>query len=222
MLVEFQSVTDAVLCAAEIQRRMARRNADVARSRAIELRIGINLGDVIVEGADIFGDGVNVASRIEGLAEAGGICISGAVRDQVGERMDVGFEDLGEQSVKNITRPIRVFRVVLKQDGDAGSPSGVPASAEASPKGAARVPSIAVLPFDNMSGDAEQEFFVDGLTEDIITELSRFRDLIVISRNAVFTHKGKPIKARDVAREFSVDYVVEISLRSRTRSRRRS
>ena len=214
MLVEFQSVTDAVSCAAEIQRRMGRRNADVARARAIELRIGINLGDVIVEGADIFGDGVNVASRLEGLADAGGICVSGAVRDQVGERMDVGFADLGEQTVKNIARPIRVFRVVLKQDGDSAT-GGAAAPVDAAPpqQSAARVPSIAVLPFDNMSGDAEQEFFVDGLTEDIITELSRFRDLIVISRNAVFTHKGKPVKARDVAREFSVDYVVEGSVR---------
>jgi adenylate cyclase len=208
MLVEFQSVTEALRCAVDFQQRMARRNRDVPAARALLYRIGINLGDVIVEGDDIFGDGVNVAARLESIAEPGGICISAAVRDQVGDRLEVRYEDLGEQQVKNISRPIRAFRVHLNSDAGSVAPGGETARAES-----ARKPSIAVLPFVNMSGDAEQEFFADGLTEDIITELSRFRELLVISRNAVFVHKGKPIKTRDIAREFGVDYVVEGSVR---------
>src|SRR6266436_1878826 len=194
MLVEFYSVADAVLCAAEIQ-----------------LRIGINLGDVIVEENDIFGDGVNVAARLEMLAEPGGICVSGAVREQVGDRLDqIAFEDLGEQAVKNIARPIRVFRIRLEQD-----PTTAPESAKDAAAATATVkkPSIAVLPLANMSGDPEQEFFADGLTEDIITELSRFHDLLVISRNSTFVHKGKAVKVQEVAREFGVEYVLEGSVR---------
>jgi adenylate cyclase len=208
MLVEFSSVTDAVQCAAEIQRRMARRNSDVSPARAIQFRIGINVGDVIVDGGDIFGDGVNVAARMEALAEPGEIYVSAAVRDQVGPRLaEIDFSDLGEQSLKNIARPVRVFRVLL--DTEKASPS----QAAPVPKAAPRWPSIAVLPFVNMSGEAEQEFFADGLTEDIITELSRFRDLLVISRNSVFVHKGKAVNVQDVAREFGVDYVAEGSVR---------
>jgi adenylate cyclase len=211
MLVEFHSVADAVLCATEIQHRMARRNSDVAPARWIQFRIGINLGDVIVEEDDIFGDGVNVAARLQVLAEPGGICVSGAVRDQVGERLDnVAFEDLGEQSVKNIARPIRVFRVRLEPDATAAPASG---KDEATATASAKKPSIAVLPLANMSGDPEQEFFADGLTEDIITELSRFRDLLVISRNSTFVHKGKAVKVQEVAREFGVDYILEGSVR---------
>ena len=211
MLVEFHSVADAVLCAAEIQRRMARRNADVSPARWMQFRIGINLGDVIVEENDIFGDGVNVAARLEMLAEPGGICVSGAVRDQVGQRLeDVEFEDLGDQSVKNIARPIRVFRVRLEQDAKAApeDPKDAAVAAAISKK-----PSIAVLPLVNMSGDPEQEFFADGLTEDIITELSRFHDLLVISRNSTFVYKGKAVKVQEVAREFGVDYILEGSVR---------
>jgi adenylate cyclase len=211
LLVEFHSVAEAVLCAAEIQRRMARRNTDVSPARWIQFRIGINLGDVIVEENDIFGDGVNVAARLEMLAEPGGICVSGAVRDQVGQRLeDVAFEDLGDQSVKNIARPIRVFRVRLEPD-----PTTAPEDAKhaAVATTIAKKPSIAVLPLLNMSGDPEQEFFADGLTEDIITELSRFRDLLVISRNSTFVHKGKAVKVQEVAREFGVDYVLEGSVR---------
>ncbi|MGY0571811.1 adenylate/guanylate cyclase domain-containing protein [Bradyrhizobium sp. RDM12] len=211
MLVEFHSVVDAVLCAAEIQNRMGRRNADVPPPRWIQFRIGINLGDVIVDQNDIFGDGVNVAARLEALAEPGGICISSAVRDQLGERLDgVAFEDIGEQNVKNIVRAIRVYRIRLEES---------PASASDGAKGAAKAtgkskkPSIAVLPFANMSGDPEQEFFADGLTEDIITELSRFHDLLVISRNSTFVYKGKAVKVQDVGREFGVDYVIEGSVR---------
>jgi adenylate cyclase len=207
MLVEFQSVTEAVLCAAEIQRRMARRNADVPAARTIQYRIGINLGDVIVQDSDIFGDGVNVAARLEALAQAGEICVSAAVRDQVGDRLDVEFEDLGDQNFKNISRPIRAFRVML------GGEHTQPSEAATAPQPAGRKPSIAVLPFANMSGDPEQEFFADGLTEDIITELSRCRDLLVISRNSVFVHKGRAVNVQDVAKEFRVDYVVEGSVR---------
>jgi adenylate cyclase len=193
LLVEFQSVADAVQCAVEIQRRMARRNVDVAPARWIQFRMGINLGDVIVEDGDIFGDGVNVAARLEQAAEPGGISVSGAVRDQVGDRLDdVGFDDLGEQTVKNIARPIRVYRIRIAPD--AGDEGAAAKEAAAPAVAAARKPSIAVLPFANMSGDPEQEFFADGLTEDIITELSRFRDLMVISRNSTFVHKGKPVK----------------------------
>lgn len=211
LLVEFHSVVDAVLCAAEVQRRMAKRNADVAPARWMQFRIGINLGDVIVDGADIFGDGVNVASRLEVLAEPGGICISGAVRDQVGDRLeDLSFEDLGDQSVKNIARPIRVFRVHLQTDSSAAPERSARAAGGPS---VAKKPSIAVLPLANMSGDPEQEFFADGLTEDIITELSRFHDLLVISRNSTFVYKGKAVKVQDVAKEFAVDYVLEGSVR---------
>jgi adenylate cyclase len=211
MLVEFQSVTEALRCAVDFQERMARRNRDMPASRTLLYRIGINLGDVIVEGDDIFGDGVNVAARLEGIAEPGGICISAAVRDQVGDRLEVAYEDLGEQQVKNINRPVHVFKVVV--DGQTPHAGGAASIAQPTQQKDARKPSIAVLPFINMSGDAEQEFFADGLTEDIITELSRFRELLVISRNAVFVHKGKPVKAQQIAREFGVDYVVEGSVR---------
>src|SRR6478735_9712523 len=211
MLVEFRSVVDAVMCATEVQRRMAGRNADVSPARWIQFRIGINLGDVIVEDDDIFGDGVNVAARLEMLAEPGGICVSGAVRDQVGERLDdVAFEDLGDQCVKNIARPIRVFRVRFDPEAKGAPESAMNATAETP---ISKKPSIAVLPLVNMSGDPEQEFFADGLTEDIITELSRFHDLLVISRNSTFVHKGKAVKVQDVAREFGVEYVLEGSVR---------
>jgi adenylate cyclase len=210
MLVEFRSVTEALRCAVDFQERMARRNRDMPASRTLLYRIGINLGDVIVEGDDIFGDGVNVAARLESIAEPGGICISAAVRDQVGDRLEVGYEDLGEQQVKNINRPIRIFKVLLTGPSDTSTATPV---ARTAPQASPRKPSIAVLPFINMSGDAEQEFFSDGLTEDIITELSRFRELLVISRNAVFIHKGKAVKAKEIAREFGVDYVVEGSVR---------
>jgi adenylate cyclase len=166
---------------------------------------------VIVEENDIFGDGVNVAARLETLAEPGGICVSGAVRDQVGDRLeDVEFEDLGDQSVKNIARPIRVFRVRLERHATTAPEGAKDAAVTAA---TAKKPSIAVLPLANMSGDPEQEFFADGLTEDIITELSRFRDLLVISRNSTFVHKGNAVKVQAVAREFGVDYVLEGSVR---------
>jgi adenylate cyclase len=210
MLVEFHSVVDAVLCAAEVQHRMAKRNVDVAPARWMQFRIGINLGDVIVDGNDIFGDGVNVAARLEMLADPGGICVSGAVRDQVGDRLeDIGFEDLGDQAVKNIARPIHVYRVRLEPASKAGQED---AKNTATAPGLARKPSIAVLPLVNMSGDPQQEFFADGLTEDLITELSRFHDLLVISRNSSFVYKGKAVKVQEVARELGVDYLLEGSV----------
>ena len=204
LLVAFESVVDAVHCAVEIQRRMARRNGDVAADRRIEFRIGINLGDIIVEDGDVFGDGVNIAARLEAIAETGGICVSGAVRDQVGNRLDVGFDDLGEQTVKNIRRPVRAYRVTLEggERADPATPSRTPEK-----------PSIVVLPLVNMSGDVEQEFFADGLTEDIITGLSRFRELFVISRTSSFAHKGRAVAVQDVARDLAVQYVLEGSVR---------
>jgi len=211
MLVEFHSVTEALRCVVDFQERMARRNRDMPASRALLWRIGVNLGDVIVEDGDLFGDGVNVAARLEAIAEPGGICISSAVRDQVGDRLEVDYIDLGEQQVKNIARPIRAYKVALHAPVSGAAPADKPAPADV--RESAKKPGIAVLPFVNMSGDPEQEFFADGLTEDILTELSRFRQLLVISRNAVFVHKGKPIKAQQVAREFGVDYIVEGSVR---------
>jgi len=209
MLVEFQSVADAVRCAVEIQERMKRRNADVPEDRRIQFRIGINLGDIIFDDDDIFGDGVNIAARIEGLAEIGGVCVSAAVHDQVSDRLDISFDDLGEKNLKNISRPVRVYNVVIdstSRQGAAGK--GRPAAAQAVTK-----PTIAVLPFANMSGDPEQEFFVDGLTEDILTGLSRRHELFVISRNSSFVYKGKAVNLREVAEKLGAQYLVEGSVR---------
>ncbi|MFO1057807.1 MAG: adenylate/guanylate cyclase domain-containing protein [Dongiaceae bacterium] len=206
LLVEFQTVADAAQCAIEIQQQMAERNADGA---GIQFRIGVNLGDIIFEDGDIFGDGVNIAARLQALAEPGGICISGAVRDQISNRLDKAvIEDLGEQSVKNLTRPLRVYRIRVDD-----APPPVPASPPATAPARARRPSVAVLPFANISGDPEQEFFADGLTEDIITELSRFRELLVISRNSTFVFKGKAVNIQEVARILDVDFVLEGSVR---------
>ena len=179
MLVEFASVVDAVRCAVEVQKAMPERNTEVGADNRIELRIGINLGDVIVEGDDLYGDGVNIAARIEALADAGGVFVSNTVHDHVRDRLPFVFEDLGEQQVKNIARPIRVYRV---RDPGAAAKSP-PAPALPLPD----KPSIAVLPFVNMSGDPEQEYFADGMVEEIITALSRIRWLFVIARNSSFT-----------------------------------
>ncbi len=211
MLVEFNSVVDAVQAAVEIQRRMGRRNADLPEQHRIEFRIGINLGDVIIQEDDIFGDGVNVAARLQEIAEPGGICISFAVRDQLGLRMDVRFDDLGERAVKNIARPIHAFRVLWD---DAAAPGPAAASAgKAEDKAGGERPSIVVLPLASISGGAEPELFADGITEDIITELSRFRELFVISRSSSFVFKGKPVNLREVARELGVQFVLEGSVR---------
>ena len=202
MLVEFPSVVKAVACAAEIQRGMRDRNADVPPDCRIEFRIGVNLGDVIVEGDDIFGDGVNVAARLESIAEPGGIAVSHSVRDQIGNRLDLLFEDKGEQSLKNITTPIRVYSVLLEN----ASPQNPGVTREGRP-------SIAVLPFNNMSGDTEQEYFSDGITEDIITDLSKISGLFVAARHSAFTYKNKPVKVQQVGQELGVAFILEGSVR---------
>src|SRR6516164_2982888 len=207
-LAEFASVVDAVRCAVEVQRGMADRDLEMADERRIRFRIGINLGDVIAEERDIFGDGVNVAARLEALAEPGGICISRVVRDQVRDRLDYIFEDLGEQAVKNIARPVRVFRV-----GDNAAPIEERLPAWSQPLPLPDKPSIAVLPFTNMSSDQEQEFFADGIAEDIITALSRYPSLFVIARNSSFTYRGRAVDVKQVGRELGVRYVLEGSLR---------
>src|SRR6266850_4013893 len=210
ILVEFPSVVNAVACAAELQRGMRDRNASVPQDRRIEFRIGVNLGDVIVEGEDIFGDGVNVAARLESIAKPGGIMISGSVRDHVGNRLDLTFEDMGEQTLKNIERPVRVYSVALS-DPVARDPEDVaPALQEQLDK---ERPSIAVLPFNNMSGDPEQEYFSDGITEDIITDLSNVSGLFVVARNTAFTYKGKPVKVQQVGQELGVNFILEGSVR---------
>src|SRR6266404_602656 len=208
MLVEFPSVVNAVACATEVQRGMRDRNADVPGDRRIQFRVGVNLGDVIVEGEDIFGDGVNVAARLESIAKPGGITISGSVRDHVGNRLDLAFEDMGEQTLKNIERPIRVYSVSLNSPAAQDIKDATPAREEQLER-----PSIAVLPFNNMSGDPEQEYFSDGITEDIITDLSKVSGLFVVARNTAFTYKGKPVKVQQVGQELGVAFILEGSVR---------
>ena len=206
-MVEFASVVDAVRCAVEIQREMIDRNADMPPERRIALRIGINLGDIIIDEGDIYGDGVNVAARLEALAEPGGICVSRVVRDQVRDKLDFAFEDRGEQQVKNISRPVRSYFVQLS-DRRSASLAAAPDAAPLPDK-----PSIAVLPFANIGGDLEQEYFVDGMVEEIITALSRIRWLFVIARNSTFTYKGQAIDVKQVGRELGVRYILEGSVR---------
>jgi len=202
VLVEFGSAVNALQCAVDLQHAMATANSDQADDRHIVLRIGINLGDVMIEGSDLYGDGVNIAARLEAIAEPGGILVSGTAYDHIKSKVKVSFDDRGAQTLKNIVEPVRVYHVV-----------GTPLVSVASPKAATEKPSIAVLPFTNMSGDPKQEYFSDGITEDIITELSRFRSLFVIARNSSFQYRGKSIDIRQVARELGVSYAVEGSLR---------
>ena len=214
LLIEFASVVDAVRCAVEVQREMAIRNAGIPPERRIQFRMGINLGDIIVEDGDIFGDGVNIAARLEALAEPGGICASRVVRDQVRDKLDFSFEDMGEQQVKNIARPVRTHRILLGSTTEMPAADAPPNVATAPPPRAApRKPSIAVLPFANMSGDAEQEYFSEGVTEDIITNLSRSRAFFVISRSTSFTYKGPAVDVAKVAAELGIRYVLEGSVR---------
>jgi len=205
LLAEFNSAVDAVNCGTEIQRELAQRNKELPDNRKMEFRIGINVGDVVEENGRIYGDGVNIAARIEGLANAGGICLSGGVYDQIENKLDLAYADLGEHKVKNIARPIRVYAIKMTSDvteSKMGKKHEPPAK-----------PSIAVLPFLNMSGDIEQEYFSDGITEDIIAALSKFRWFFVIARNSTFTYKGKAIEVKQVAEDLGVRYVLEGSVR---------
>jgi len=206
VLCEFPSIVDAVACAMQIQLGMAGREADVAEDARIRFRIGVNLGDIILEAdGDIYGGGVNVAARLEGLAEPGGICISGTAFDHVHGKLEFGFEDLGERAVKNIARPIRAYRVI---------PGGPESPREPAPPPLPDRPSIAVLPFNNLSGDPAQDFFGDGITEDITTALCKFKGFFVIARNTMFTYKGRPVDVRAMGRELGVRYVLEGSVRT--------
>ena len=204
LMAEFGSVVDAVNCAMDIQQELAERNAELPYERKMEFRIGVNVGDVVEEGDRIYGDGVNIAARVESLAEAAGICISGSVYDHVDNKLDYEYEFMGEQKVKNISKPVRLYRVRAKSNGDVLDPGK---KLELPDK-----PSIAVLPFDNMSGDSGQEFFSDGLTEQIITGISKISGLFVIARNSTFTYKGKAVKVQQVAQELGVRYVLEGSV----------
>jgi len=212
VLAEFASVVDAVRCAAEIQRAMADRDLDPAEERRLRFRVGVNLGDVIVDGDDIYGDGVNIAVRLEGLAAPGGICISGTVRDHIGDRLPYAFEDMGEQSVKNIARPVRVY--ALRPEGMAEMPTAsTSAITSHSPPIAAPRLSIVVLPFANLSDDREQQYFADGITEDLTTDLSRIAHSFVISCNTALTYRNKRVDTKQIGRELCVRYVLEGSVR---------
>jgi len=212
LLAEFASVVDAVRCAVEVQRGMADREPDVPEERRISFRLGVNLGDVIVEEHDIFGDGVNVAARLEALAEPGGICVSRVVRDQVRDKLAFSFEDMGEQHVKNIARPVRVYAWCPEGVADLPVATAPRAASVSHPIVAPRL-SIVVLPFTNLSNDPEQQYFADGITEDVTTDLSRITDIFVISRNTAFTYKHKPVNAKQLGRELGVRYVLEGSVR---------
>ncbi len=205
ILAEFVSVVDAVNCSVEIQEELARRNSRLPDERRMQFRIGVNLGDVVEEEGRIYGDGVNIAARIENLAEAGGICISRNVFEQVKNKLKLGYEYLGEHTVKNIPEPVQAYRILME------SKMAVPDKGEGLK--APEKPSIAVLPFDNLSGDPEQEYFSDGITEEIITALSKVPKMFVIARNSTFTYKGKPVKVQQVGEELGVQYVLEGSVR---------
>ena len=202
ILIEFASAVDAARCAVEIQHGMIKRNAPVPQEKRIEFRIGIHVGDVIIEDGDIFGDGVNIAARLEGIAQPGGICISDDAYRQVRGKLDANFQDAGEQELKNIARPVRVYQLQPSGGASEGPRLALPDK-----------PSIAVLAFENMSGDAEQEYFADGIAEDIITALSKSRWLFVIARNSSFTYKGRAIDIKQIGRELGVRYVLEGSVR---------
>jgi adenylate cyclase len=212
-LAQFSAVLDAISCAISVQKELKDRNQDLPCERKVEFRIGINLGDVIEDRGDIYGDGVNIAARLESLAEPGGVCISGTARDAIGNKIPAEYRFMGEQQVKNIANSIRAYQVVLDVSDDS-SPKQVhqPGTGDTPPKLPDK-PSVAVLPFDNISGDPEQEYFADGITEDIITDLSRYPNLFVIARNSSFTYKGQPVRLQAVGEELGVHYVVEGSIR---------
>ncbi len=211
LLVEFASAVEAARCAVDIQRGIAAQNADIAQDVRLQFRIGIHVGDIIIDDNDIFGDGVNIAARLEGIAEPGGVCISDDAQRQVRGKLDIAFDDLGPQTLKNIAEPMRAWRARLGGEA-AAAPAGKIAQS-AQPLALPDRPSIAVLPFQNMSGDPEQEYFADGVVEDIITALSHVKSFFVIARNSSFTYKGKHVDIRQVGRELGVRYVLEGSIR---------
>ena len=209
LLVEFPSVVDAVECAAAIQRLMAERNAETPESKRIVYRVGVHLGDVLIDGDDILGEGVNIAARLEGICEPGGVLISGSVYEHVRGRVEASFVDLGERDLKNIARPVRAYRVAIDHscDSEFGCAKAEVATATRDK------PSIAVLPFQNMSGDPEQDYFADGISEDIITALSKLSQLFVIARNSSFSFKGKNVQVQEIGKTLGVRYVLEGSVR---------
>lgn len=204
LLIEFPSAVDAVQCAVALQRGIERRAEGVPEEKRVQFRIGINVGDIIIQDDDVFGDGVNIAARLEGVAPPGGIVVAASVYDQVKGKLPQTFDDLGPQQVKNIKEPVHAFRVSLENGGTLTRPNKARESV---------LPSVVVLPFDNMSGDASQDFFADGITEDVITELSRFPDLFIIARNSAFSYKGRAVKVQEIAKDLGVRYVVEGSVR---------
>jgi adenylate cyclase len=210
LLSEFVSVVDAVQCAVNIQRELAKRNEELPEVRRMKFRIGVNLGDVVEEEDRLYGDGVNLAARLESMAEGGGVCISGAVYDQVKNKTDFGYEDLGEHFVKNFSEPIRMYKIFC-------SPNRSDALMKRFDEGKQSLslpdkPSIAVVPFKNLTGDSKQEYIADGITENIITALSIISELFVIARNSVFTYKGNPVQVQQVREELGVRYVLEGSV----------
>jgi TolB-like protein/class 3 adenylate cyclase len=212
MLVEFASAVDAARCAIDVQRGLAEQNATLPEVSRLEYRIGIHVGDIIVDENDIFGDGVNIAARLEGVAEPGGVCISDDAQRQIRGKVDTAFEDMGPQNLKNIAEPMRAWRLRMNASGSAPAPIEPPVDSTQAPA-LPHKPSIAVLPFENMSGDPEQEYFADGMVEEIITALSQFKSLFVIARNSSFTYKGQAVDVKRVGRELGVRYVLEGSVR---------
>ena len=205
ILAEFGSVVDAVECAVEIQKKLKNKNEELPDDRKMDFRIGINLGDVIEDGNRIYGDGVNIAARVEGLSEAGGICITGIVYDSIQNKLALKYESLGDHTVKNITEPIRVYKIRVETEA--------PVLQVSRKRKLPDKPSIAVLPFTNMSDDPKQEYFSDGMAEDLMTDLSKISDLLVISRNSTFAYKGKSIDAKQIAEKLGVRYLLEGSVR---------
>jgi adenylate cyclase len=213
LLAEFSSVVAAVECSVGIQEELTARNADLPVDRRMEIRIGVNLGEVLIEGDRIYGDGVNIAARVQGLAEGGGVCISGSVCDEISSKLTLDCESIGEHTLKNIDEPVRVYRVRVGSAARVEAPPGAQSPAAGPRLDGAGKPSVAVLPFANMSDDPEQEHFTDGITDDIITDLAKIGGLAVVARNSTFTYKNRAVKISDVGRELGVRYVLEGSVR---------
>ena len=213
LLAEFSSVVAAVECSVSIQEELTARNADLPGDRRMEVRIGVNLGEVLIDGDRIYGDGINIAARVQGLAEGGGVCISGSVCDEIASKLTLDCESLGEHTLKNIDEPVRVYRVRAGSAARVEAPPGALSAAAGPRLDVAEKPSVAVLPFANMSDDPEQEHFTDGITDDIITDLAKIGGLAVVARNSTFTYKNRAVKISDVGRELGVRYVLEGSVR---------